>query len=120
TTPENNELPRAERSTAPMGLHGTQQSSRLVILQGKWPGRIYRIYKASITIGRNKESDIILEESNVSRKHATIYQTADNEYWIRDEDSTNGMMVNGYRRSACLLQDGDDIEIGETILRFFC
>jgi FHA domain len=60
-------------------------------------------------------------EAKVSRKHARIY-FEDGEYSIEDKGSTNGTFVNRGRRlipgTKLLLNDGDEIIVGKTFLRF--
>jgi len=63
-----------------------------------------------ITIGR-EGSDIVLENPQVSRNHATI-ERADGKHVLRDAGSTNGTFVNGQRVSQHTLVPGDVIQIG--------
>ena len=57
------------------------------------------------TIGRSKESTIILNESSVSREHATIHRE-DGKYFIRDLESRAGIAVN-----MMFLEKGDSQQI---------
>jgi diguanylate cyclase (GGDEF)-like protein len=59
----------------------------------------------------------------VSRRHAQVYrQKAEDSdaiyYVVVDLHSTNGTFVNGERISKAFLQDGDKIQIGNTMLKF--
>src|SRR5579883_3024362 len=90
----------------------------VVVRQGKEPGRTYEMRKEQIKIGRSRESDIFLEDLAVSRLHATIYRDEMGAYQLRDENSANGTSVNGQRISECTLQEGDEIQLGQTILAF--
>ena len=63
-----------------------------------------------ITIGR-EGSDIVLENPQVSRNHATI-DRAGSQHVLRDAGSTNGTFVNGQRISQHTLAPGDVIQIG--------
>jgi pSer/pThr/pTyr-binding forkhead associated (FHA) protein len=74
--------------------------------------------KDHITIGRSRESDIFLEDLAVSRLHATIYRDEMGGYLLRDENSANGTSVNGQRVTETALQEGDEIQLGQTILAF--
>ena len=49
---------------------------------------------AKITIGRDRENDLVVENKLVSRYHAYI-QKIKNEYFIRDLHSANGTFING-------------------------
>ncbi len=90
----------------------------VVVRQGKEPGRTYDVRKDHISIGRSRESDIFLEDLAVSRLHATIYRDEMGGYLLRDENSANGTSVNGQRVTECALQEGDEIQLGQTILAF--
>ncbi|RMG04150.1 MAG: FHA domain-containing protein [Acidobacteria bacterium] len=66
-----------------------------------------------ITIGRSAEADLCLDDTNISRIHATIYRERD-KIWIIDENSTNGTFVNGIKvpPEGKPLKHGDRIRIG--------
>jgi hypothetical protein len=72
-----------------------------------------------ITIGRHPESDVVLNDAEVSRQHAEVRRDEDGTIVIVDLGSLNGTKVNGagvkQRRP---LQDGDQITIGAHTLRF--
>src|SRR4030042_5255367 len=76
--------------------------------------------QASLTIGRDPGSDVVLSHPIVSRKHALITQTGtDGEYNIEDLGSTNGTFVNGKRVvEPQRLHRGDSIYIGPIKLIF--
>lgn len=52
--------------------------------------------KRVLTIGRNADCDIILPHVSVSRRHASIIQERGGCF-IQDDNSTNGVLVNGRR-----------------------
>ena len=77
------------------------------------------------TIGRAKESDIVLNDRRVSRKHARIIGER-NGFRLIDGDFENGTLirsvnhvfVNGLPHLERLLKDGDRILIGESQIEF--
>jgi two-component system cell cycle response regulator len=69
------------------------------------------------SIGRDRECDLQLEDTDVSRKHAIIDVIA-GEYMIIDQGSTNGLMVNDKRIERSQLRSGDQVRLGKTILKF--
>lgn len=98
---------------------GGEKVPGVVIRQGKEAGRTYEMRKDTLRIGRSRESDIFLEDLAVSRLHATIYRDETGTYHLRDEHSANGTTVNGQRIfSDHALQEGDEIQLGQTILAF--
>lgn len=86
-------------------------------------GKIFTFYKDSILIGRNKYSDIYINDENISNDHCEIKVIKNDENKIdqiilKDLLSTNGTYVNGKLISNKVLKSGDKIKIGETTLRF--
>src|SRR5579885_2289160 len=103
----------------------TQQSGAglgiIRVEEGKEPGRIYEIRKESLSIGRSRESDIFLEDLAVSRLHASIPNMGNGSYALKDEGSANGTKVNGQlvnKYQTYPLQDGDRVQLGQTVLVF--
>ncbi len=71
---------------------------------------------AKISLGRTEDNDIVVNDSRVSRHHATIW-FSQGQYWIRDEGSTNGTFVNEQRiQREQTLNVGDRVWIGGTTL----
>ena len=81
-------------------------------------GRTWRISTPSTIIGREEASaDLVLSDSNVSRKHAELSRTEDG-WVIADLGSTNGTRINGQRISSQGLNSGDTITLGLIELQF--
>ncbi|MGB7068190.1 MAG: FHA domain-containing protein [Pyrinomonadaceae bacterium] len=71
-----------------------------------------------LTIGRTDASDLILNDTGLSRKNTTIFRDGD-EVFAVDEHSLNGTHLNGRRLEGppAALHDGDEIRIGiETVI----
>ena len=69
-------------------------------------------HKKNIIIGRDEASDILLENKDVSRRHASIEVFGDN-FVINDLGSSNGVKINGKKITfQTVLKDSDNIEIG--------
>jgi pSer/pThr/pTyr-binding forkhead associated (FHA) protein len=60
---------------------------------------------------------VALNDQNVSRRHAEIRRSG-SDVVVADLGSTNGTKVNGARVTERVLEDGDDITVGTTTLRF--
>ena len=72
----------------------------------------------SISIGRKSHNDLSLQDRYVSATHTLIVQQ-DNSFVLRDYHSTNGTVHNGVRmQDDVALNDGDEITIGTTTLRY--
>jgi|TARA_B110001469_G_scaffold117101_1_gene122785 hypothetical protein len=79
----------------------------------------FEINKPSMSFGRDKKSnDIHISNLNMSRTHFSIIFKASN-YMILDNDSTNGMIINGYKLKSTPLKHGDIIEIGDATFTFY-
>jgi hypothetical protein len=114
------ESPEADR-TMLRSTSGVQGVGFVRIEEGKDPGRVYEVHKESLSIGRSRESDIFLEDLAVSRLHASIISLGNNNYALRDEGSANGTKVNGQQVNKYQpypLQEGDKIQLGQTVLVF--
>ena len=113
----NNENDRTMiRSTGPQGSLGVVR-----VEEGKEPGRVYEVRKDELSIGRSRESDIFLEDLAVSRLHAKIVSLGSGNYALKDEGSANGTKVNGQlvnKYQSHTLQEGDRIQLGQTVLVF--
>lgn len=93
----------------------------VTISEGKDLGRVYEIRKNELSIGRSRESDIFLEDLAVSRLHAKIQNMGNGTYALKDEGSANGTKVNGQlvnKYQTYQLQEGDKIQLGQTVLVF--
>lgn len=69
---------------------------------------------AKITIGRDSSNDIVVDNKLASRHHAVIQKIKD-DFFLKDENSTNGTFVNGTpipKDKYVKLNVGDQIQIG--------
>ncbi|HTT87398.1 MAG TPA: DUF3662 and FHA domain-containing protein [Acidimicrobiales bacterium] len=70
-----------------------------------------------VEIGRLPECTIVLNDPNVSRRHAEVKRRG-SEVIVVDLGSTNGTKVNGAQVRERVLQEGDEITVGSTTIRF--
>jgi hypothetical protein len=88
---------------------------RLVVRQGPNPGQIYELDKKEIIIGRDIANDIVLNDAEVSRRHAHLIQEG-NRYTIEDLNSTNGTYIDGQRLiGPHVLATGEIIMFGDNV-----
>lgn len=82
-------------------------------------GKRFAIGPSGATIGRSRECDVVLEDSNVSRRHARIALGTDGQWTVEDLGSTNGVQINGTRATgATALRAGDRLDVGTVSARF--
>jgi hypothetical protein len=75
------------------------------------------ITRDPVVIGRMSTNDVVLADSNVSRRHAELRREGDR--WVLvDLGSTNGTLVNGKLAKEHTLKDGDKIAFGTSELLF--
>jgi predicted component of type VI protein secretion system len=72
----------------------------------------------STVIGRSVECDIRLNDTGVSRRHGEVRRMPDGQFLYIDAGSTNGSIVNGRAATQVKLVNGDQIELGSTIITF--
>jgi hypothetical protein len=96
----------------------TTISARLIGTTGMLKGATVSIRQDHFTLGRTASCDLKLDDLTVSRLHANI-RYADNNWFIRDLNSSGGTYVNGRKVQAHRLSSGDEIRIGSTTLRFY-
>lgn len=121
--------PLARRSGASRKAAGKVHAT-LVIERGGSAGKQFPLSDAEANIGRwdadggvfpDVDLDTDDPEAKVSRRHARI-SLREGRYGIEDLGSTNGTFVNRGRRltpgDSHPLQDGDEIIVGKTFLRF--
>lgn len=76
----------------------------------------YAFESGNFVIGRSRKNDIILPSENVSREHARLF-TRDDQCFIVDLESANGVFVNGKRISGEVeLAPSSQIKIGDFYL----
>jgi diguanylate cyclase (GGDEF)-like protein len=95
-------------------------SAYLIVVAGRTSaGKMFKLDRAEMVIGRASDADILLDDEGVSRRHAKIVARSDGTAQLVDLNSTNGTFSNGVRVDAQALRDGDKIQIGTaTILKF--
>ena len=90
----------------------------LLYLEGTPEEQIYPFTGEVLTVGRGRDNDIqIKNDSKVSRFHCKLFRRGDN-FYVEDNKSSNGTLINGELISERRLFGGEEIIIGETFFRF--
>jgi diguanylate cyclase (GGDEF)-like protein len=89
----------------------------LVVTYGAELGRRFLLDRPEVVIGRSRGCDILLEQDSTSRRHAVVRFTG-GRYHVQDMGSTNGTCVNDETVSDSRIEDGDELRLGRTVLRF--
>ncbi|HUQ71991.1 MAG TPA: ATP-binding protein [Planctomycetaceae bacterium] len=92
-------------------------ASSLLVVQGVELGERFELGDQQVQLGRSLSNEIRLLDTEASRTHASIQRVRD-QYVITDRNSSNGTYVNGQLIRSKPLQNGDQIQIGRTMLLF--
>ena len=71
----------------------------------------YKLAETAVSLGRSSENEIVLNDFSVSRRHAVIRRERD-IFIVQDQNSTNGIKVNGRFVTQAPLEPGDVLTIG--------
>src|SRR6478609_5819521 len=89
----------------------------LKILEGMEHGKEFDKLPLPVTIGRESDSDVQLNDDRISRAHAKL-QDHSGRVILTDLGSTNGTRVNGHPIQMRVMQHGDIILVGRCVLLF--
>ena len=97
-------------------------AERHLVLFGilKTKKEVYKLNKERISIGRNRNSQIVINNNTISKDHAIIEFDEDGNAIIKDLNSSNGTYVNGQRLKVIpiRLKTGDKITFGKYDMEF--
>jgi hypothetical protein len=93
----------------------------LVALNGEQKGEDFRIRDGQNIIGSAPDADVVLRDTAVSSKHASL-RYKDQRFYLTDLDSTNGTFVNDGSEPVAReeLKDNDIVRVGDVTLKFKC
>jgi pSer/pThr/pTyr-binding forkhead associated (FHA) protein len=99
--------------------NGEKPGPHLIVISGNDEGVSFPLDEdiERFSIGRKETCDICLHDPNVSREHALIEKVA-GKLIIRDIGSKNGTFLNDEKLQEDLLENGDIISLGTTVMRF--
>ncbi|MDP6555614.1 MAG: ATP-binding protein [Pirellulaceae bacterium] len=89
----------------------------LFVIQGRDQGRRVDLQRPVVSLGREGSNTIQLHDSEVSRNHAEV-RRRDNEFLLVDLESSNGTFVNSEAITEHVLQSGERVQIGRTLMIF--
>lgn len=90
----------------------------LIVRSGPQAGERFVLEDAVTHLGRHPDSEIMLDDITVSRRHVSIERTAQG-YLVADEGSLNGTYINQERVDRAFLRHGDELQIGKFRLVLF-
>ncbi|HEX7734409.1 MAG TPA: FHA domain-containing protein [Ktedonobacteraceae bacterium] len=103
---------RQPGTPAPFVYSGDKPWGWLVYRNGKFTGQELALKRSIISIGREEDNEVWLDDDTISRYHAELAWDKGQVY-VTDNDSLNGVLLNGRRiRTSLLIKPGDELEIG--------
>lgn len=89
----------------------------LTCVEGPEEGLALNVVEGSYTIGRGRDNNFVLKDIAASRKHVEIV-VGPAGVRVRDLGSGNGTRVNGRGVDETLLENGDRLEVGNSVMVF--
>lgn len=86
-------------------------------IEGAMKGRQAVLQQADTLVGRSTVCDVQIYDPKVSRKHFRI-RFGNGAFYLQDQQSSRGTVINGERVMAQKLNSGDRIDIGDSSMVF--
>jgi hypothetical protein len=103
-------------AAAPVAAEPRERAHRAVLLVD---GRRVLIGPTGGVLGRSRQCEVVIDDPNVSRRHADIRPGESGGWVLSDLNSTNGSLLNGQRIDHPMaLHSGDEIEVGTSVVTF--
>jgi pSer/pThr/pTyr-binding forkhead associated (FHA) protein len=93
-------------------------SALLVVKRGPNVGSRFLLDQPVTSAGRHPDSDILLDDVTVSRRHAEFRLDEDGSWAVADVGSLNGTYVNRQPVDSTMLLNNDEVQIGKFRLVF--
>ncbi len=107
-------MPSSDSTSPNLMDQGKPTSPTLSIVKGPQTGSVFELGEDEVSIGRDPNSSVFLNDMTVSRRHARIDLSglASGFATIEDLGSLNGSWVDGAIVNRAMLKDGSTIQIG--------
>jgi len=77
------------------------------------PMKSFSFNKDLITVGRDPEADVFLDNPSISREHVRLERMPNGHFCMKDPGSANGTFLNEERVQGAMIYNGDVIRIGK-------
>ncbi|HEX7447224.1 MAG TPA: ATP-binding protein [Pirellulales bacterium] len=91
----------------------------LFVFRGNNQGLRFELEADLVSVGRDAGNDVQLRDTEVSRRHAELRRSG-KTFLLTDLASSNGTYVNGQRVEVHELANGDEVQMGCTLMLFTC
>jgi transcriptional regulator with GAF, ATPase, and Fis domain len=89
--------------------------TRVEVIQGPNAGLAVETGNKPIRVGTSSDNDLVLTDDSVSRRHCAIEPT-ESGFRVRDEGSTNGVLLSGARLFDAVLYGATQVKLGDSVL----
>lgn len=103
--------------SVPLNLPPKRAIAVLTAVEGPDKNTTLAFGEHKIFLGRRDQNEFILTDCHVSRLHACVDYKR-HRHVLYDVGSLNGTYINGTRVTESVLRDGDEINLGQTLLRY--
>jgi pSer/pThr/pTyr-binding forkhead associated (FHA) protein len=116
-TGKSSKNPQLSELVAPSGKEPLPSGVSLVLdlVEGEERGKSFQVEWTRTVLGRDL-AEIQLMDQGISRRHAMIQVSDPETILLKDLASTNGTYHNGRLIDHCKIEDGDEIQIGSSVL----
>ncbi|MEW6306594.1 MAG: FHA domain-containing protein [Verrucomicrobiota bacterium] len=105
TIPTNIVAARRDRDVRP---HFLEQA------EGEGAPQKFTLDRPQLIIGRAEDADVRVQSQRASRQHAILSRRGV-DYVLRDNDSRNGVFLNGVQVYSAILRDGDILQVADSV-----
>ena len=90
----------------------------LKVIRGEFEGKEYLVFAGTTSIGNNGKNTIVLFKDKLVGPHHCDIKLEGSKYVLTDCGTPMGTVVNGTQITRHILQQGDAIAIGNSVLVF--
>jgi hypothetical protein len=99
-------------------VEGWTRTAWLMMKKGPLAGKQFVLFKDATVLGSSPKAEIYLfKDDAIEPKHAVIYNRG-GRFEIEDQNTPDGVYVNGIPVTSHVLKSGDQIVLGKTVLEF--
>ena len=115
---DQNNLPKEAAKFDPKKTFiGTGGGTPTISVAGQGFSQNFMLHKTPMSAGRKEGNDIVIPIATVSSNHA-IFSNEGGNWYITDNGSTNGVIVNGNKIQKQMLKQSDKIQLGGALITF--
>ncbi len=83
-------------------------------VEGAGAPATYFLTTERVVLGRSESADIQINSAKASRQHALLERSGV-DYILRDNDSRNGVYLNGLRIHSAVLREADTVQVTDCV-----